>query len=100
MSSVLGVILVRPMPISMPLLAPVTRVDLFANHRIAPLWHAVCSFTQMSMFSDSEQALFFLLISAALGACFIWAFWELEQAGQRRRLQRKKAKLSLTGKKR
>jgi hypothetical protein len=50
------------------------------------------------MLSDSEQVLLFLLISAALGACFIWAFWELEQAGQRRRLKRKKQSLPLKGK--
>jgi hypothetical protein len=51
----------------------------------------------MSMFSDSEQACLFLLISAALGACFIWAFWELEQARERRRLQRKKPSFPLKG---
>jgi hypothetical protein len=49
----------------------------------------------MSMLSASEQVLLFPLISAALGACFIWAFCELEQAGQRRRLQRKKQSFPL-----
>jgi hypothetical protein len=52
----------------------------------------------MSMLSASEQVLLFLLISAALCACFIWAFCELEQAGQRRRLQRKKQSFPLKGK--
>jgi hypothetical protein len=39
------------------------------------------------MLSDTDQAWLFFLIAGALGACFIWAFWEIEQArGRRRRI--------------
>ena len=67
------------------------------NSQDRDAWHEGCSFIRMSMLSDIEQVLLFLLISAALGACFIWAFWELEQAGQRRRLKRKKQSLRPKG---
>jgi hypothetical protein len=34
----------------------------------------------MGEFSDIEQTLLFLLVCVCLAACFIAAFWELEQA--------------------
>jgi hypothetical protein len=36
--------------------------------------------------SASDQAFLLLLITICPGACFVWAFWEIEEA--RRRLQR------------
>jgi hypothetical protein len=36
------------------------------------------------MLSDTDQAWLFFLIAGALGACFIWAFWEIEEARRRR----------------
>jgi hypothetical protein len=38
--------------------------------------------------SASDQAFLLMLISTALGACFVWAFWEIEEA--RRRVQRQR----------
>jgi hypothetical protein len=39
------------------------------------------------MLSDTDQAWLFFLIAGALGACFIWAFWEIEEVrGRRRRI--------------
>jgi hypothetical protein len=35
-----------------------------------------------------DQAFVFFLISGCLGACFIWAFWEIEEARRRRHRQR------------
>jgi hypothetical protein len=35
--------------------------------------------------SDVDQTFFFLLLIVCLGACLITAFWEIEQARQRRR---------------
>jgi hypothetical protein len=32
----------------------------------------------------SDQTFLFLLISTCLGACFVWAFWELEQSREKR----------------
>ncbi|WP_199198292.1 hypothetical protein [Bradyrhizobium sp. MOS002] len=32
----------------------------------------------------SDQAFLLMLISACLGACFVWAFWEVEEARRRR----------------
>lgn len=32
----------------------------------------------------SDQAFLLMLISVCLGACFVWAFWELEESRQRR----------------
>jgi len=32
----------------------------------------------------SDQAFLLMLISICLGACFVWAFWEIEEARQRR----------------
>jgi cbb3-type cytochrome oxidase subunit 3 len=32
----------------------------------------------------SDQAFCLMLISICLGACFVWAFWEIEEARQRR----------------
>jgi hypothetical protein len=28
----------------------------------------------------SDQAFLFVVISVCLGACFVWAFWEIEEA--------------------
>lgn len=36
--------------------------------------------------SASDQAFLLMLIALALGACFVWAFWEIE--GTRGRQQR------------
>jgi hypothetical protein len=36
-------------------------------------------------FTDADQTLLFLLTAICLGACFIWAFWEIEQMRERRR---------------
>jgi hypothetical protein len=32
----------------------------------------------------SDQAFLLMLISVCLGACFVWAFWEIEEARKRR----------------
>jgi hypothetical protein len=42
--------------------------------------------------SASDQAFFLVLITVSLGACFVWAFWEIEEA--RRRLQRQRQLVS------
>jgi hypothetical protein len=42
----------------------------------------------MNLLTDTDQAFLLLLISACLGACFIWGFWELEQARERRKRTR------------
>jgi hypothetical protein len=42
----------------------------------------------MGALTDYDQAFFLLLTSACLGACFIWAFWELEQSRARRQRAR------------
>jgi hypothetical protein len=39
----------------------------------------------MMMLAHVDRTFIFLLIAACLGACFIRAFWELEQARERRR---------------
>jgi hypothetical protein len=39
----------------------------------------------MMMLADADRTFIFFLIAACLGACFIRAFWELEQARERRR---------------
>jgi hypothetical protein len=51
-------------------------------------WHVRCVATSMSTLTDTEQAVLFFPMAACLGACFIRAFWEMEQARERRRLQR------------
>jgi hypothetical protein len=54
-------------------------------------WHASC-FSGLMILSETDQAWLFFLIAGALGACFIWAFWEIEQArGRRRRIDGKRA---------
>ena len=42
----------------------------------------------MDGLSDVEQTFLFLLVCVCLGACFIVAFWELEQAGSRGRTRK------------
>jgi hypothetical protein len=37
----------------------------------------------MGSLSDPERVLVFLLVCACLGACFVAALWELEQARRR-----------------
>jgi hypothetical protein len=46
----------------------------------------------MSTLTETTKAFLFLAISGCLAACFIWAFWEIEQATRRRRLQRAMAR--------
>jgi hypothetical protein len=41
----------------------------------------------MMMLTDTDRVFLFLLAAACLGACFIWAFWELEQMRERHRLR-------------
>jgi hypothetical protein len=41
----------------------------------------------MNLLTDTDRIFLFLLNAAILGACFIWAFWELEEARERRRLR-------------
>jgi len=36
----------------------------------------------------SNQAFLLMLISVCLGACLVWAFWEIEEAQRRRRQRR------------
>lgn len=36
----------------------------------------------------SDQAFMLVAISVCLGACFVWAFWEIEQARRHRQQQR------------
>jgi cbb3-type cytochrome oxidase subunit 3 len=35
----------------------------------------------------SDQAFWLVVISACLGACFVWAFWEIEEARRHRQQQ-------------
>jgi hypothetical protein len=42
----------------------------------------------MNLFTEADLTFFFLLLSACLGACFVWAFWELEQSRMRRQQAR------------
>ncbi|WP_426610789.1 hypothetical protein [Bradyrhizobium sp. McL0616] len=35
-----------------------------------------------------DQAFWFVVISVCLGACFVWAFWEIEQARRHRQHRR------------
>jgi hypothetical protein len=39
--------------------------------------------------TDTAHAFLFLLTAACLGACFVWAFWELKQMRERRRQLRR-----------
>jgi hypothetical protein len=39
----------------------------------------------MDTFTEADLSFLLLLITACLGACFVWAFWELEQTRERRR---------------
>jgi hypothetical protein len=41
----------------------------------------------MTMLTDTDRVFLFLLTAACLGACFIWAFWELERIRERHRLR-------------
>jgi hypothetical protein len=41
----------------------------------------------MIALTDTDRVFLFLLTAACLGACFIWAFWELEQVRERHRLR-------------
>lgn len=41
----------------------------------------------MMMLTETDRVFLFLLTSSCLGACFIWAFWELEQMRERHRLR-------------
>ena len=41
----------------------------------------------MMMLTETDRIFLFLLTAACLGACFIWAFWELEQMRERYRLR-------------
>jgi hypothetical protein len=36
----------------------------------------------------SDQAFLFVVISVCLGACFVWAFWEIEEARRHRQQHR------------
>jgi hypothetical protein len=48
----------------------------------------------MGTLSDVDRAFLFLLLSVCLGACFVRAFWELEQVRERwRQRGRDRAKL-------
>jgi len=48
----------------------------------------------MSTFTDANSVFLFLLIVSGLGACFVRAFWELEQSRERwRQRGRDRAKL-------
>jgi hypothetical protein len=38
--------------------------------------------------SAGDKAFFLILISVCLGACFVWAFWEIEEARRRRQQHR------------
>jgi hypothetical protein len=61
-----------------------------APHLIARTsWHACCIAISMSAITDANNAFLFLLIAACLGACFVWAFWEMEQMRERRRQMRR-----------
>jgi hypothetical protein len=42
----------------------------------------------MSDWTDPDLTFLFLLVSASLGACFIWAFWEIEQSREKRQRAR------------
>jgi len=39
----------------------------------------------MSALTDANQTFLLVLITACLGACFVRAFWEIEQSQERRR---------------
>ncbi|MFL6812179.1 MAG: hypothetical protein ACJ8FD_24520, partial [Bradyrhizobium canariense] len=55
-----------------------------------PRWRTICfdlAFICIGHFmtqTASDQAFLLMLISACLGACFVWAFWEIEEARRRR----------------
>jgi hypothetical protein len=72
--------------------APVDQLEIVQGHACSGMqmkchaWHASCFSGLMMMVLDTDQAWLFVLIAGALGACFIWAFWEIEEA-RRRRLQ-------------
>jgi cbb3-type cytochrome oxidase subunit 3 len=40
----------------------------------------------------SDRAFLLILISVCLGACFVWAFWEIEEARKRRQQHRELAR--------
>ncbi len=39
------------------------------------------------VFSECDQTFLLLVIVVCLGACLVWAFWEIENARERRRQQ-------------
>jgi hypothetical protein len=43
----------------------------------------------MSAITDADHAFLFLLATACLGACFGWAFREMQQTRERRRKMRR-----------
>jgi hypothetical protein len=51
----------------------------------------------MSILIENQQVLLFLLITFCLGACLMWAFWELERARAHRRLRATAKARSPTG---
>jgi hypothetical protein len=51
----------------------------------------------MSAFTDADSVFLFFLIVSSLGACFVWAFWEIEQSRERRRRQSRPAARNLHG---
>jgi hypothetical protein len=44
-------------------------------------------FRASGFLSESDQTFLLLLIIVCLGACLVWAFWEIENARERRRQQ-------------
>jgi hypothetical protein len=44
----------------------------------------------MSTLADADRAILLLLIAVCLGACLVWALWEMEQARERRTQQRQR----------
>jgi amino acid permease len=48
----------------------------------------------MILLTETDRVFLFLLTAACLGACFIWAFWELEQIRERHRLRAAQARAS------
>ena len=44
-------------------------------------------FELMPFFRNSIKRFVFLLIVVCLGTCLVWAFWEIENARERRRQQ-------------
>jgi len=73
----LGKLVARPQPA-----IACTRLPsrILPTWRLLRKWHACCNAAFMlDALTDTDRTFLFLLTAIGLGACFVWAFWELEQ---------------------